>query len=61
MKGPLLFDDEDPDAGEARRTSPVAPAQVSEQAERKAATKRNDDGQPVHSFHSLMADLDIMF
>lgn len=54
---PLLFDDEDPDAGEARRTSPVAPAQVSEQAERKAATKRNDDGQPVHSFHSLMADL----
>ena len=54
---PLLFDDEDPDAGEARRTSPVAPAQVSEQAERKAATKRNDDGRPVHSFHSLMTDL----
>ena len=54
---PLLFDDEDPAAGEARRTSPVAPAQVSEHAERKAATKRSDDGRPIHSFHSLLADL----
>jgi transposase len=54
---PLLFDDEDPDAGEARRTSPVAAAQVSERAERKAASKRSEDGQPVHSFHSLLADL----
>lgn len=54
---PLLFDDEDPAAGEARRTSPVAPAQVSERAERKAATKQSDDGRPIHSFHSLLADL----
>jgi hypothetical protein len=54
---PLLFDDEDPQAGEARRTSPVPAAQVSERAERKAATKRSADGQPVHSFHSLLADL----
>jgi transposase len=54
---PLLFDDEDPAAGEARRTSPVAPAQVSEPAERKAVTKQSDDGRPIHSFHSLLADL----
>lgn len=54
---PLLFDDEDPQAGAARRTSPVAPAQVSERAERKAATKQSEDGRPIHSFHSLLADL----
>jgi hypothetical protein len=54
---PLLFDDEDPQAGEARRTSPVAPAQVSERAERKAVTKQSEDGRPIHSFHSLLADL----
>ena len=54
---PLLFDDEDPQGGERRRKSPVAPAQVSERAEHKAATKRSDDDQPIHSFHSLLADL----
>jgi len=54
---PLLFDDEDPAAGQARRTSPVAPAQLSERAERKAVTKQSEDGRPIHSFHSLLADL----
>jgi hypothetical protein len=54
---PLLFDDHDRAAGEARRPSPVAKAEPSPTAKRKATTKRTDDGLPVHSFRSLLADL----
>lgn len=57
LLAPLLFDDHDKAAGEARRSSIVAPAQRSAAAERKARTKRNDRGQPVQSFQSLLADL----
>jgi hypothetical protein len=54
---PILFDDHDRAAGEALRISPVAKAQPSPAAKRKAASKRTDDGVPVHSFRSLLADL----
>ena len=54
---PMLFDDDDPAGGEARRASVVAPAQRSERAEQKALTKRTDDGAPVHSFQTLLRDL----
>jgi transposase len=54
---PILFDDHDPEAAEASRTSPVAKAQRSPAAKRKATTKRANDGQPVHSFRTLLADL----
>ena len=54
---PLLFDDDDKPAGEARRASVVAPAQRSLRAEAKAATKRTADGGPVHSFTTLLRDL----
>ena len=54
---PVLFDDEDPEAGRALQTSPVAPAQRSLAAKRKAATKRTDDNTPVHSFQTVLADL----
>lgn len=54
---PLLFDDEEPAAGERRRTSAVAPAKRSEAADDKAATKTNREGQPVQSFRALLADL----
>jgi hypothetical protein len=54
---PMLFDDDDPAAGEALRESPVAPAQRSPRAGRKAARKRTDENQPVHSFQTLLADL----
>lgn len=54
---PLLFDDHDKEAGQARRETIVKPAQRSESAERKADTKRNDDGLTVHSFQTLLADL----
>ena len=54
---PLLFDDEDPAAGRALQASPVAPAQRSPAAKRKAAAKRTDDDRPVHSFQTVLADL----
>lgn len=54
---PILFDDHDRASAESQRTSPVAKAKVSEAARRKARTKRTDDGLPVHSFRTLLADL----
>ena len=54
---PLLFDDHDRAAAAAQRTSPVAKAEVSPAARRKHNTKRTEDGLPVHSFRSLLADL----
>jgi Transposase DDE domain len=54
---PLLFDDHERELAQARRPSPVAKAEVSPSAKRKAKTKLTDDGLPVHSFRSLIADL----
>jgi hypothetical protein len=58
---PMLFDEPDPAAREVQRTSPVAKAEPSPAAQRKAARKRTDatDGEPlpVHSFHTLLGDL----
>ena len=54
---PLLFDDHDRAAAAAERVSPVAKAQPSPAARRKATSKQTDDGLPVHSFRTLLADL----
>lgn len=54
---PILFDDHHRAAAEASRTSPVAKAEPSPAAKRKARKKCTDDGQPVHSFRTLLADL----
>jgi len=54
---PMLFDDHDRPAAEAARISPVAKARPSPAAQRKAALKHTDDGLPVHSFRTLLADL----
>ena len=54
---PLLFDDHDPAAAEAARTSIVAPARVSEAAKEKARGERTANGLPVHSFRTLLGDL----
>jgi hypothetical protein len=54
---PILFDDDDPAAGQAQRNSIVAPALRSSKALHKAQSKRTDDGLPVHSFQTLLADL----
>ncbi|MGA9850261.1 MAG: IS1634 family transposase, partial [Roseiarcus sp.] len=54
---PMLFKDDDPAAAAAQRSSPVAKAKVSPAARRKASKKRTEDGQPVHSFRTLLQDL----
>jgi DDE family transposase len=54
---PMLFTDHDKPAARAARPSPVAPAARSASALAKAATKHTDDGQPVHSFQTLLRDL----
>lgn len=54
---PILFDDDDPGAGQALRGSTVRPAQRSPKALRKAARKTTADGLPVHNFRTLLADL----
>jgi transposase len=51
----LMFTDEDQKAKETR--DPVAPAQRSRAAKRKASRHQQDDGTPVHSFQTLLADL----
>jgi hypothetical protein len=54
---PMLFTDHDKPAAQATRTSPVAPATRSPRALAKAATKRTSQDLPVHSLHTLLADL----
>jgi transposase len=54
---PLLFEDAQPAAGQAMRRSVVAPAQRSPQADDKARRKKTDNGLPVHSFHTILKDL----
>ena len=51
----MLFGDEDKEAALASRPSPVAKAPRSDWAKAKDASKRTD-GEPVHSFHTLIAD-----
>ncbi|MBC8745513.1 hypothetical protein OKW42_008417 [Paraburkholderia sp. WC7.3d] len=53
----MLFDDEYVEQARAARPSPVAWAQRSEQAKAKDATRRTEDGLPVHSFRTLLDDL----
>ena len=54
---PPVFNDHDPQAGEQRRRSVVAPAKRSPAALAKAARKRTADDLPVHSFRTLLTDL----
>ena len=54
---PMLYDDTDKQAAEALRTSVVAKAERSPAAVTKQTTGRTEDGLPVHSFQTLLADL----
>jgi transposase len=54
---PLLFDDEEKQRVEAKRVTVVAPAVRSDVAKYKARTKRTKEGEPVHSFRTLLMDL----
>ncbi len=51
----LLFADEDQAARATR--DPVAPAQRSEEAKAKVARRHHEDGTPIHSFPTLLAEL----
>lgn len=53
---PLLFDDEDLDAHRAQR-DPVLAAQPSASAKRKKAKRQAEDGLPLQSFATLMAQM----
>jgi transposase len=57
---PMLFDDADKEEAETRRSSVVVQAQRSKAAVKKQATGMTPDGLPVHSFHTLLADLATM-
>jgi hypothetical protein len=54
--GPLLFHDDDLKTDRARR-DPVAPATPSQSARTKKATRTTEDGLPLHSFLTLLAEL----
>ena len=54
-RAPLPFDDGTP--AEARRTrDPVAPARPTERARHRKTRRRTDDGTPLHSFDTLIAE-----
>jgi transposase len=54
---PMLFDDEFIQETQAARASPVNKAVRSDHAKAKDASKRADDGLPVHSLRTLLKDL----
>ena len=54
---PMLFDDEFIEQTQAARASPVNKALRSEHARAKDASRRGDDGLPLHSFRTLLQDL----
>ena len=53
---PLLFDDEELEAERARR-DPVLAAQPSDSAKRKKVKRRTEDGLPLQSLETLMAQM----
>ena len=53
---PLLFDDETLPV-ERHRRDPVAPAEPSASARQKKTQRITEDGLPIHSFRTLMAEL----
>ncbi len=54
---PLLFDEEEMAEASSKVFSVAAQTQKSKKAKSKAATKRNEENLPVHSFATLLQDL----
>jgi hypothetical protein len=54
---PLLFQDHDRAAATGERASVVAKAEISQAARQKKARRETEDGLPVHSFRTLLAEL----
>ena len=57
LLAPLLFEDDDRQGAEAKRSTPVERAMVSDRAKKKSDTKKTPSGLCVHSFSTLMDDL----
>ena len=57
---PILVDDEEPEKGKVLRDSVVSPARRSPSADFKAMRKQTTDGDPVHSFQTLLKDLAVI-
>jgi hypothetical protein len=57
LLAPMLYDDIDKEGAEAQRASAVAKAERSPATATKQTTGRTEDGLPVHSFRTLLADL----
>lgn len=56
----LLFSDHDREAAKELRSSVVAPAKRSLRACKKVQARRTEDGFPVHSFETLLQDLNTL-
>ena len=54
---PMLFEEDDPEAAQQLRVSIVDSAKRSKSARKKAGSKQTPQGEPVHSFQSLLSDL----
>jgi transposase len=54
---PILFEEDDPVGAQQLRESIVERAQRSQSARKKAGSKHTPQGEPIHSFQSLLADL----
>ena len=54
---PMLLDEDDPETARKQRKDVVAPKKPSPSAKSKAANKVNAQGDPVHSFQTLLLDL----
>ena len=57
LLAPMVYDDTDKQAAEAQRASVAAKAERSPAAIAKQTTGQTEDGLPVHSFRTLLADL----
>ena len=57
---PILFEDDNKKLAKTQRASPVEPATISKTAKKKAARKRTATGMPVHSFTTLINDLETL-
>ena len=57
---PFLYQDDDPEGAEMRRSSPAVKGVVSEKTEMKFRTHLKKEGLPVHGFLTLLVDLGTM-
>ncbi len=54
---PILFEEDDLMGAQQLRTAVIEPTKPSHSARQKAVSKQTAQGEPVHSFQSLLSDL----